>query len=58
VSTTHVLVGAVVGVGIMRGMGTLDLRILKNIGLSWIVTLPFTMVLAMVLYKLLTVFLL
>jgi phosphate/sulfate permease len=57
VSTTHVLVGAVVGVGIMRGMGTLDLRILKNIGLSWIVTLPFTMVLAMVLYKLLTVFL-
>ncbi len=58
VSTTHVLVGAVVGVGIMRGMGTLDLRILKNIGLSWIVTLPFTMVLAMVLYKLLAVFLL
>jgi len=58
VSTTHVLVGAVVGVGIMRGMGTLDLRILKNIGLSWVVTLPFTMVLAMVLYKLLTVFLL
>ncbi|MCK4388730.1 MAG: inorganic phosphate transporter [Desulfobacterales bacterium] len=58
VSTTHVLVGAVVGVGLMRGMGTLDLRILKNIGLSWIVTLPFTMVLAMVLYKVLTLFLL
>jgi PiT family inorganic phosphate transporter len=55
VSTTHVLVGAVVGVGVMRGMGTLDLRILKNIGLSWIVTLPVTIVLAMVLYKLLTV---
>ncbi|MCK4727713.1 MAG: inorganic phosphate transporter, partial [Desulfobacterales bacterium] len=58
VSTTHVLVGAVVGVGLMRGMGTLDLRILKNIGLSWIVTLPFTMVLAMFLYKLFTLFLL
>jgi PiT family inorganic phosphate transporter len=58
VSTTHVLVGSVVGVGLMRGMGTLDLRILKNIGLSWIVTLPFTMVLAMILYKLLTLFLL
>jgi len=55
VSTTHVLVGAVVGVGLMRGMGTLDLRILKNIGLSWIVTVPLTIVLAMVLYKLLTV---
>ena len=52
VSTTHVLVGAVVGVGIMRGMGTLDLRILKNIALSWIVTLPFTILLSMFLYKL------
>ena len=58
VSTTHVLVGAVVGVGLMRGMGTLDLRILKNIGVSWIVTLPFTIILAMFLYKLFTLFLL
>ncbi len=57
VSTTHVLVGAVVGVGFMRGMGSLDLRILKNIGLSWILTLPFTILGAMLLYKLLTVFL-
>jgi len=54
VSTTHVLVGSVVGVGIMRGMGTLDLRILKNIGLSWIVTLPFTILLSMGLYGLFT----
>jgi PiT family inorganic phosphate transporter len=58
VSTTHVLVGSVVGVGLMRAMGALDLRILKNIGFSWIVTLPFTMLLAMLLYKLLTYFLL
>jgi phosphate/sulfate permease len=58
VSTTHVLVGSVVGVGLMRGMGALDLRILKNIGLSWVITLPFTIVLSMVLYKLLTVVLL
>ncbi|MBW2616936.1 MAG: inorganic phosphate transporter [Deltaproteobacteria bacterium] len=58
VSTTHVLVGSVVGVGIMRGMGSLDLRILKNIGLSWIITLPFTILLSMLLYKLFTWFLL
>jgi PiT family inorganic phosphate transporter len=58
VSTTHVLVGSVVGVGLMRGIGALDLRILKNIGFSWIVTLPFTMALAIVLYKVLTLFLL
>ena len=56
VSTTHVLVGSVVGVGLMRGMGTLDLRVLKNIGLSWIVTLPFTILLSILLYKLFTYF--
>lgn len=58
VSTTHVLVGSVVGVGIMRGLGALDLRILKNIGLSWVITLPFTILLAMLLYKVLTLFVL
>lgn len=58
VSTTHVLVGSVVGIGIMRGMGALDLRILKNIGLSWVVTLPFTILLSMFLYKLFSWFLL
>lgn len=57
VSTTHVLVGSVVGVGLMRGMGALDLRILKNIGFSWVVTLPSTMILAMILYKLFSLFL-
>ncbi|MBW1993150.1 MAG: inorganic phosphate transporter, partial [Deltaproteobacteria bacterium] len=56
VSTTHVLVGSVVGVGFMRGLGVLDLRILKNIGASWIVTLPFTILLAMLLYKILIYF--
>lgn len=56
ISTTHVLVGSVVGVGLMRGLGVLDLRILKNIGMSWLVTLPFTMVLAMVFYKLIIYF--
>lgn len=55
VSTTHVLVGAVVGVGFMRGMGFLDMRLLRNIGWSWIITLPFTVALAMALYKLLTI---
>jgi PiT family inorganic phosphate transporter len=54
VSTTHVLVGAVVGVGFMRGMGFLDMRLLRNIASSWVVTLPFTVILAMILYKLLT----
>ncbi|RLB10885.1 MAG: phosphate permease, partial [Deltaproteobacteria bacterium] len=53
ISTTHVIVGSVVGIGIARGAGTLDLRILKNICISWLVTLPFTLLLAMLLYKIL-----
>lgn len=51
VSTTHVLVGSVIGVGFMRGMGVLDLRVVRNILYSWLITLPFTIVLAMIFYK-------
>jgi PiT family inorganic phosphate transporter len=40
VSTTHILVGAVMGVGIARGIAALDLRVLGRIGISWVVTLP------------------
>ena len=40
VSTTHVLVGAVLGVGLARGIGALDYRVVGTIVISWIVTLP------------------
>jgi inorganic phosphate transporter, PiT family len=50
ISTTHVLVGAVVGVGFMRGMGVLDLRVIRNIVSSWIITVPFTILLSMAIY--------
>ena len=40
VSTTQVLVGAVLGVGLARGMAALDTRVISKIFLSWIVTLP------------------
>ena len=40
VSTTHILVGAVIGVGLARGMGAIDLRVIGKIIISWIVTLP------------------
>ncbi len=40
VSTTHVLVGAVLGVGLARGIGALDYRVVGTIALSWVVTLP------------------
>jgi len=57
ISTTHVLVGSVIGVGFMRGMGVLDLRVVRNILYSWLITLPFTIVLAMILFKLFVTFL-
>ena len=40
ISTTQVLVGAVLGVGFARGMAALDTRVINKIFLSWIVTLP------------------
>jgi PiT family inorganic phosphate transporter len=40
VSTTHTLVGAVLGVGLARGIGALDFRVVGTIVLSWIVTIP------------------
>jgi len=40
VSTTHIAVGAVVGVGMARGIGALDLRVIGGIFMSWIITLP------------------
>ena len=40
VSTTQVLVGAVLGVGLARGMAALDTRVINRIFLSWVVTLP------------------
>ena len=40
VSTTHTLVGAVLGVGLARGIGALDFRVVGTIVLSWIITIP------------------
>ncbi|MGH1462504.1 MAG: inorganic phosphate transporter [Neptuniibacter sp.] len=40
ISTTHTLVGAVLGVGIARGMAALNMRMVGTIFVSWVVTLP------------------
>lgn len=40
ISTTHTLVGAVIGVGLARGIGALDLTLTRDIVISWIVTVP------------------
>lgn len=40
ISTTHTLVGAVLGVGFARGIAALNLRVIGTIFMSWIITLP------------------
>ncbi len=40
ISTTHTLVGAVLGVGLARGIGALNLSVIGTIFTSWIITLP------------------
>jgi PiT family inorganic phosphate transporter len=40
ISTTHTLVGAVLGVGLARGISALNLRVIGTIVTSWIITLP------------------
>ncbi len=40
ISTTQTLVGAVLGVGMARGIAALNLGVIRNIFVSWVVTLP------------------
>ena len=50
ISTTHTLVGAVLGVGLARGIDAIDLRIVGRIFLSWVVTIPAGAFLAIVFF--------
>ena len=58
ISTTHTLVGSVIGVGMARGLASLDLRVVRNILYSWLVTLPVAGVLSVLLYEFFTAVLL
>jgi phosphate/sulfate permease len=40
VSTTHTLVGAVLGVGLARGLSSLNLSTIRDIFISWVITIP------------------
>jgi PiT family inorganic phosphate transporter len=50
VSTTHTLVGAVLGVGVARGIEAIDLRVVARIFVSWVVTIPAGALLAIVFF--------
>jgi len=50
ISTTHTLVGAVLGVGMARGIEAIDLRVVARIFVSWVVTIPAGAFLAIVFF--------
>ena len=50
ISTTHTLVGAVLGVGLARGIAAINLRVVRTIFVSWVVTLPAGALLAVVFF--------
>jgi inorganic phosphate transporter, PiT family len=54
ISTTFVLVGAVMGVGFARGFGAIDLRVIRKILMSWLVTIPVSALLSVVIYAVLS----
>lgn len=55
ISTTHTLVGAVLGVGLARGLGALNLRTMRTIVVSWAITIPAGMLLSIIFYYLLKI---
>jgi len=40
VSTTHITVGAVMGVGMTGGLAAINLRVFRSISISWLITIP------------------
>ncbi|MCB5225374.1 inorganic phosphate transporter [Alishewanella sp. 16-MA] len=53
ISTTQTLVGAVLGVGLARGIAALNLGVVRNIFISWVITLPVGAGLAIVFFYIL-----
>jgi PiT family inorganic phosphate transporter len=53
ISTTHTLVGAILGVGMARGISAIDLSVVGRIFLSWIITIPIGAILAIIFFYIL-----
>ncbi|RLI76018.1 inorganic phosphate transporter [Archaeoglobales archaeon] len=57
ISTTHTLVGSVIGVGLAGGLASVDLRVVRKIIISWLVTIPVAAGLSIALYTIMVIFL-
>lgn len=49
-STTHTMVGAVLGVGLARGFGAIDMRVVGTIFSTWVITLPAGAILSIIFF--------
>lgn len=58
ISTTHTLVGAVIGIGLAQGVNGINRKVIINIVNSWLITVPFAAIVAIVLYFILSTILL
>ena len=56
VSTTHAAVGGVMGVGLARGIEAVNFRIIFQIMIYWILTVPASAITSMVIFKILQLF--
>lgn len=54
ISTSHTVVGAVIGVGLARGLEAIDLGIIKKIVISWLITLPVAAITSITIFLVLT----
>lgn len=53
ISTTHALVGSVLGIGLARGLNSINLKTIKGILLSWFVTIPVCALISIILFYIL-----
>ena len=53
ISTTHTLVGAILGVGMARGISAIDLAVVGRIFVSWVITIPIGGILAIIFFYIL-----
>ncbi|KYK25176.1 phosphate permease [Thermoplasmatales archaeon SM1-50] len=50
ISTSHTVVGAVIGVGLARGLAAIDLRVIKKIIYSWMLTVPLAAIFSAIIF--------